>query len=376
MVALPSIHDSVKTEEGGPVARKGFAYQDAYGVRVCLLMMDDASFIKAVWCEQYDDIVLIKNENGQDVVEFCQVKDIQHDQFWSRALLCSRSEGVGTSLLETSLARDIFFEPCTFRVITSCNIKDELKSLSLPLGHPDRAIATAAFQDLSAYCNGKIDSTHLLPGGCVTHWLARATWETPTRDYLDSSNLILVQKVLESLGFSPTSQTCEEVYQKLLWAVKSAGELQWKDRDGRKFNRSRLESLLRKFVDPYPDVQSSQKLQKKLEAADLDSTYIQSAFDLRNTFRRHFRESTLLDQLNRDRLQSTILSRLGRLRRELDSGELNDTPLEFYNRCIAEVESIRNLPDFSQLTLPEGFFEGCMYDISGRCGHRYTKAGI
>lgn len=375
MLKLPSIHDSVKTEEGGPIARKGFAYQDAYAVRVCLQMMGDNS-INSVWCEQYDDIAVIRSNNGNEIVEFCQVKDVQHDQFWSKALLCSRPQGVGSSLLEVSLSRDIFQEHCTFRLVTSCDLKEELKILALPLEHPDRAFGTEAFEAICTHCNSKLAGENCLPGSNVTHWMARVVWETPSLQFLDSSNLNLIQKVLESLGFTPAWQTCQDVYQKLQCYVKDAGELQWKDREGRKIGRTTLEALLRKFADPYPDMQSAEKLQNKLQAANLDSTYIQSAFELRNTFRRQFRESTILDQINRDKLQSTILFRLGRLRRQLDSNELNDTPSGFHDRCVAEVESISALPEFSHLTLPEGFFEGCMYDISGRCGHRYTKAGL
>src|SRR4051812_28736710 len=54
----PTYRDLDPLEEGGPIARKGFAYQDHVAAGKCLdmLLTDGPS---EVWCEAEDDIVLV-----------------------------------------------------------------------------------------------------------------------------------------------------------------------------------------------------------------------------------------------------------------------------------------------------------------------------
>lgn len=61
-------------------------------------------------------------------MEYVQVKDIDLAQLWSVAKLCEHEKttqnpnGVGTSILERSLAHDRWAEPCCFRIITSLKV--------------------------------------------------------------------------------------------------------------------------------------------------------------------------------------------------------------------------------------------------------------
>lgn len=55
----PSVDDAKPMEEGGPIARKGFNYQDEIAVSFLLDMMDDQSIIK-IHCETHDDILIVR----------------------------------------------------------------------------------------------------------------------------------------------------------------------------------------------------------------------------------------------------------------------------------------------------------------------------
>jgi hypothetical protein len=96
---LPSIHDLSPLEEGGPVARAGFLYQDHIGARFCIEMLQNANLV-GVWCETLDDITLIwATDGGGETVEFVQVKSNELDQMWSIALICDGGNARGRSLL-------------------------------------------------------------------------------------------------------------------------------------------------------------------------------------------------------------------------------------------------------------------------------------
>lgn len=374
---LASIRDDLPTDQGGPLARKGFDFQDHIAAKCCLEMLE-GSDISEVWCETYDDIVNLKaGLNGSsDEVEYIQVKSLEIDQLWSVARLCQRESGrIGTSLLEQSYARDRFREKATFRLVTSLPVNNELGLLRLALNHHDRAICTPAFGTLTQEVEKRFAGTCLAPGTDAVHWLSRAVWQNFSPKSISEENIGKMHSVLDSLGYSPDSNTCRDVYQQLLTAVKDAASLPWADRQNRKFGRQRTVDLLRSWIDPHPNVGSTIKLTNKILATSLDASYPPTAVGLRNSFRRRFRDSRVMEELNRSDLESTVLSRLHNLRLQLDSGELNDTPAQFYSRCVREMQGLQTERRFEKLNLPEGFFEGCMYEITGRCAHRFVKGG-
>jgi hypothetical protein len=69
-------------EQGGPVARRGFAYQDHVAAGKCLDMLLDGGPCE-VWCEAEDDIVLVWLIQGEEWFDFVQVKSNELDQLWS-----------------------------------------------------------------------------------------------------------------------------------------------------------------------------------------------------------------------------------------------------------------------------------------------------
>jgi hypothetical protein len=80
---LPSIHNLPPLEQGGPIARAGFLYQDHIGARFCIEMLRNAK-LAGVWCETLDDLTLIWTDGGQPTVEFVQVKSNDLGQMWTR----------------------------------------------------------------------------------------------------------------------------------------------------------------------------------------------------------------------------------------------------------------------------------------------------
>src|SRR5580658_5295552 len=134
---LKSVDDVAPVEEGGPIARSGFNYQDELGVGFLLDMVEDSGIVK-IHFETHDDIVLVRLAGSTTVAEFIQVKGGQINRLWSVADLCARDKGEGSSILEKSLARDEHREESRFRIVTSRAIKNELKPLSFPPGAPGR----------------------------------------------------------------------------------------------------------------------------------------------------------------------------------------------------------------------------------------------
>src|SRR3954469_6978840 len=120
----PSIRDLPPLETGGTELRKGIGVQDHVAAKFCILMLTGTD-LQEVWCERHDDMTLVWQTPNAEIIEFVQVKSNEMDQLWSVALLCQRQKmatsrsGVGTSILERSLANDRGREQCRFRIVTS-----------------------------------------------------------------------------------------------------------------------------------------------------------------------------------------------------------------------------------------------------------------
>jgi hypothetical protein len=373
LLHLPSIHEPVQTEQGGPAARQGFAFQDRVAVSCCLEMLENES-IAAVWCETYDDILILWSVSGGETAEFVQVKNEQPNQLWTLALLYSRDGAKsGTSVFERSLARDQFAEPSLFRIVTSRDVNAALAPMKLERNHTDRATTTDWFTEtVEAIMNALPDAKYLSGRDCP-YWLARSLWEVYSDGELDHQNKWRIHKVLEQLGFTPSSDECNETYLGLLATVKEAAEHPWAEREKRKIQRDSLIVRLREFADPFPASKNSERLSKKMERIALDQTYIENAQTMARHFRQRFRESQYIGSLDRGTVESKVTKCLHDLRVRLDSGELQDTALDFYSRCVEAVNAVARLPMFASTGLDDDFFSGCMYEITGRCGHRFNK---
>jgi hypothetical protein len=117
-------------------------------------------------------------------MEFVQVKSNEHDQLWSVSLLCQRekataSTGIGTSILERSLANDRGCEPCKFRIVTCRPVHTELKVLTYDRNGEYRKLTSegiSAIQALLEEISKKITQFQSPNENACDFWLERAFW--------------------------------------------------------------------------------------------------------------------------------------------------------------------------------------------------------
>ncbi|MDP9349931.1 MAG: hypothetical protein M3P51_00075, partial [Chloroflexota bacterium] len=59
----------------------------------------------------------------------------------------------------------------------------------------------------------------------------------------------------------------------------------------------------------------------------------------------------------------------------LEAGEIDDTPAQFYARCLAELEEIRRTMSPGNPP-PIPMLQGIMYERVRRCVHRFDRASV
>jgi len=196
-----SIHELRPLESGGVIARNGLNYQDHRAAGFCLEMLGDKT-LSQVWCEDQDDITLIWQVNGQEEVEFVQVKSNEFDQLWSAAKLYERKKAQkDTSILERSLAYDRCKEPCRFRIVTAHPVMPELSALKLAPDHPNRAGKKAEIDALRDKLDEHLDRCMSPNGHDISFWLAHTRWEVAgLEDAIRAKNLVELQRLVDSYG--------------------------------------------------------------------------------------------------------------------------------------------------------------------------------
>ena len=104
-VVWPSVDVSQPSEQGGPIARAGFSYQDEIVVGFLIEMLEDSSVLK-VHCDTHEDAIVIRQMADAEtlIAEYAQVKAEEPDQLWTVAALSEKKKTL--SLFETSLGRD------------------------------------------------------------------------------------------------------------------------------------------------------------------------------------------------------------------------------------------------------------------------------
>jgi len=178
---LPSVFDATPEELGGTYARQGFAYQDDVAAGFFVRMLSDG--ILEVSCETYDDILLVWQGEGTKVLEFVQVKAEHPDQLWTIAKLCERNksskspDGIGTSILEKSLARDQYIEPAFFRIVTCRQIHSDLEVLTRERGHEHRSFSYRPFKDLAEDISTRLFDVRSKKKSDTGYWLTKVYWD-------------------------------------------------------------------------------------------------------------------------------------------------------------------------------------------------------
>ena len=379
----PSIFDLEPLEHGGEDARQGFGLQDHVAAGLCIDMMLDAS-IREVWCETHDDITLLFDlgSSKQLHVEFIQVKAHEFDQLWSVAKITAReSQGNGKEpgkcIVEKSLANDRCKEPCCFRIVTARPVMDELEALNLLRGSEARTKAVKQFAELENALLNKLKGVLSPNNNDAAFWVKETYWQIAHNAEAEKyRNLERLHKVVDSIGHLIAPDQLEELYMRLVRKVWDAGTARYrKVPDEKKVKRSDLLTWLKARLDQmlHPAQAPGRRLEEKLGRALLPIDVIQTALEHRSFYLLEIRRPKYLDVGDRSLMESEISACLLALRSKLDAGELTDNGTQFHSRCLQQVDVIPTEMGGSK-KVPKSFLYGCMYNITDRCLHRFTRA--
>jgi hypothetical protein len=241
---LPSV-DSVKpVEEGGPISRSGFRYQDEIAVGFLVEMLESPSILK-IHCETHDDAVLVRTDLGSSKLqaEFVQVKAGKPDKLWSAADLCARKSGtVGSSIFETSLARDKHAEESRFRIVTLRPVVDQLELLTYPYNSPGRETDGRRFKSLEAELEERFPGLKSPKGNGNSYWIENCFWDQRySEESVRKDNLVRLWRLSADEGKPLLPYAAEIILEELRGRAKAAGDAKWEpDRDHKIITREAL----------------------------------------------------------------------------------------------------------------------------------------
>jgi hypothetical protein len=358
-------------EFGGVYARVGLSFQDHVAATFMLQMLADDRLVE-VWCETQDDVTLIWQSDGAQVVEFVQVKSAERDHLWSVAELCRREKGrPGTSVLERSLAHDRADEPATFRLVTTRGVAKELAVLTNPLDSPARG--ESALQAIHKKIPIALHAVKSPNGHDALHWLQRTLWEVRhSEDAVRSANVLrLTSAVYEGGNFLALDQS-EDLYARVVKLAFDAALAKWMiDPLSKRLRRGDFVSKIQKMVfdASHPTAQRN-KLRRKLEAAQLGNDVVAGAERHRQAYRSERLRPKYVTTTAADLIDLEVDAVLQRLRSQLESG-LHPDSTTFHSVCTEDLELLRQ--EMASHNVPRFYVQGCMYDMTDRCLHRFTK---
>ena len=372
---LPSIHDLQPLESGGTEARRGLDYQDDVAAALCLEMVL-ARDLKEVHCETHDDITLIWQANGEEKVEFVQVKKLDKDQLWSIAMLCKKEEGHGTSILEKSLSRERCDETCIFRIVTDDRVKKEIALLRYDRLDSRRDSNLPEFQELCKKVEKYVRDFKSDKGNDYIHWLEQVFWDVrESRQAVKNANKLLLFNFAKEIGEYLFPDQLEEIYNKLLQKVHNAAAPEKQAGMQEKIiKRDEFYQWLKKLIiqQLYPSTVGSDALRKKMNDATVPSASVDTAVEQRRRYRKERLSPEYLSLLDMEKVEGNIAAELHQTLVKLDAGQINESGIQFHSRCLGLIRDIHNSMSKSVQT-PLYFFQGYMYDLTNRCLHRFFK---
>lgn len=377
----PSIYDAVPLNSGGIEAREGFDFQDHVAASFCLDLMTDPS-LQEVWCETHDDVTLIRDA-GSLLVEFVQVKSNDFDQLWSVAKLCERERKntgpAGQCILEKSLAQDRCKEPCLFRVVTSRPVAGQLKVLEMQLKAPGRTNSdgTKALAALNTELSSRVSAFKSANGNDYTFWSARALWDVRHDETsVKNANILLLKKHLELVGIHLVTDQIEEIHTKLLMKVRDASRAKPSIAPEKKrILKTQFRDWLTHTAHEigFPTAGGApEKLREKLVRAGLADDVIYLAMEQRRRYRAEVLRPKYLSLDDRQLAEGEVVATLQGVKSKLDNGRIPDEGVAAHDNCLDALEKLRDQVPITPKP-SRAFLQGCMYDIAGRCMHRFRR---
>jgi len=306
------------------------------------------------------------------------------DQLWSVALLCQRQKmatsrsGVGTSILERSLANDRGREQCRFRIVTSRPVNSELSVLTYPLDSEYRTAvkqAVDAFLKLVQEISAKVGDFRSRNNNDCTFWLKHTLWETIHElDSVRHSNLLSLNKALDEMNEFAAPDQLDDLYRRILNKAWEAAAWDWRrNPHGKRIFREPFRSWFSQVItETLHPLKSRGKMRRKMRDADLPRDAILTAFQQRDAYRREVLSPRYLNVQDRPLVEEEVLATLHRLVAQLDAGHLPNSGVEFHEKCLSALSELQQSLPIDRKP-PLSFLQGCMYAIADRCQHRFQR---
>jgi len=378
-----SIRELPPLETGGTQARKGIGLQDHVAAKFCIRMLTGTD-LQEVWCERHDDITLIWQTPEGELVEFVQVKGEGKDHQWSVPKLCKREKkpsspnGVGTSVLERSLANDRGHERCQFRMVTSRPVHPDLQVLTCAVGSDYRTRVQEgidAVLKLVTDISTKLGDFRSANNNDCAFWLKQTVWDIiHGLDAERNGNLLELERALNGMNEYPALDQREDLYLRILKKVWDAAVCDWQiNPHGKRIVRGPFVSWFSQIVGEslYP-MRSKGKMRRKMEDAHLPPDTIFTAAEQREMYRKVLLSPGYLDVKDRSLVEHEVLAILQDLRAQLDAGYLPNSGVQFHAECLSALKALQ--PKLQVRPKPSlSFLQGCMYSVADRCLHRFQR---
>jgi hypothetical protein len=379
--AWPSIDATAPSEEGGPIARKGFNYQDEIAVGFVLEMLANPQLVK-IHFETHDDLVLVWSIGAPPLIaEFVQVKGAEEDKLWSVADLCQRKKkAVGSSIFEKSLDRDQHEETARFRIVTLRPVMSVLTPLTYERGNEARAIDCDEMVALKAELDVRMPDVMSKRGHGTGYWLDNCLWD-PRHDEaaVKTHNRMRLFEIMQAAGRPLLIEHVDILLDELRKLAKTAGDAKWKPNKAKKILTREAfltlwDACLAKLKDDAVQP-SGGKLTEKMHDALLTGTVVAMALDMRIDYARSVRTSRYMQPDEARQLQGRVKSEVQTLSAKRAAGMLDLDGPAFHALCIDRMDAID-----ASLPTDQGdrsaFLKGCMYDIADRCLLRFDRTGL
>jgi hypothetical protein len=377
----PSIDNAPPKEQGGPIARQGFSYQDEIAVGFLLDMIEDAGLAK-IHFETHDDLVLVRildANSAQTFAEFVQVKAGEPDKLWSVADICQRKkkDAIGTSIFEISLGRDEHDEIAAFRLVTLRPVVSDLTPLTYAFESDARKPGCEAMTALETALNVKFPGLKSPKDNGCGYWLENCLWDVRhDLKTVQKANTVRLFTLAEKAGQPLLLEQINVLLTEMRVWVKAAGDAKWMPDKAKKIV-TRAEAVgwwqqrLAKLVQG-TNAPSGGMLAEKMKSANLPESLIAMAVDLRLGYAAKVRTATYMEPDLTEALQDRVKSTAQSLSADLAAGLLDLGGPQFHARCLAEMNAINNTRA-SGAKDQAAFLNGCLYDIADRCLLRFDR---
>lgn len=379
--AWPSIDSAAPKEQGGPVARQGFSYQDEIAVGFLLDMIEDAGLARLHF-ETHDDLVLVRvlgANPSKPTAEFVQVKAGEPEKLWSVADICQRKkkDAIGTSIFETSLGRDGHDEIAAFRIVTLRPVVSDLSPLTYSFGSEGRKPGCEAMTALETALNGKFPGLKSPKGNGCGYWLENCLWDVRhDLKTVQKANTLRLLLLAQQAGQPLLLEQINIILTEMRVWVKAAGDAKWVPDKAKKIItraeavdwwQQHLVKLAQGVGTP-----SGGRLAEKMEDAKLPEALVAMAVDLRLAYAAKVRTPTYMEPELTEELQEQVKSKAQSLSANLAAGLLDLEGPQFHARCLEEMDALNDARP-SGTKDQAAFLKGCLYDITDRCLFRFNR---